>query len=287
MKKVFSFLLAVLIGLLAFGQQNSGLKVAYDVKATSMFPKKKAPSMTLLTDGYVSMYYNEMTLYVDSMESTAEGKAKLRDIQMKAWMSVGPDGVVNVNMDRGGAPSRKTSTYVLKDFAKGNISHYDKWGGENGKYDEAVTEQQWEIVGDSTRTILGYECVMARMPYHGREWKAWFAPEIPASDGPWKFCGLPGLILRAESADGLYSFEATAIENADATLPPMYAENNYDKVKRTEAVKSEEYYHNNYESVVRAKYGTDVKIVGYRDDDGNEIERPKFVKELHAIETDY
>ncbi|WP_181898807.1 GLPGLI family protein [Chryseobacterium indoltheticum] len=34
----------------------------------------------------------------------------------------------------------------------------------------------------------------------------WFAPEIPIQDGPHEFCGLPGLIVKAEDAKGDHSF---------------------------------------------------------------------------------
>ena len=60
----------------------------------------------------------------------------------------------------------------------------------------------WET-GDSTKNILGYECIQAQTDYHGRHWTVWFTPEIPVHDGPWKFRGLPGLILEATTGDGI------------------------------------------------------------------------------------
>ena len=44
------------------------------------------------------------------------------------------------------------------------------------------------------------------MPFGGRIWTAWFAPEIKTSDGPYKFLGLPGLILKLEDDKGDYRF---------------------------------------------------------------------------------
>lgn len=69
----------------------------------------------------------------------------------------------------------------------------------------------WEMVGDSVRSILGYRCALAKTRYGGREWYAWFAMELPFNSGPWKLCGLPGLILQAEDADREYVFEAIGL----------------------------------------------------------------------------
>ncbi len=64
---------------------------------------------------------------------------------------------------------------------------------------------------DSVKNILGYDCFKAIAPYRGRRWTAWFAPEIPVQDGPWKLCGLPGLILEAYDTNHEYSFTATGL----------------------------------------------------------------------------
>lgn len=44
------------------------------------------------------------------------------------------------------------------------------------------------------------------MNFGGRIWTAWFAPEIKIADGPYKFSGLPGLILKLEDDKGDYRF---------------------------------------------------------------------------------
>jgi GLPGLI family protein len=43
--------------------------------------------------------------------------------------------------------------------------------------------------------------------YAGRDYKAWFTNEIPVSDGPYKFYGLPGLIVEIEDSKKQYTFE--------------------------------------------------------------------------------
>ena len=80
------------------------------------------------------------------------------------------------------------------------------------KYEEPIKELKWTIRNETLDT-LGYHCTMATCTYAGREYKAWFTEEIPLSYGPWKLGGLPGLIIKAETIDGDYSFVLSGIES--------------------------------------------------------------------------
>lgn len=70
----------------------------------------------------------------------------------------------------------------------------------------------WTIVSGE-EVILGYRCEKARVSYGGRTWIVSFSEEIPSENGPWKLKGLPGLILKAETTDGVHRFVAKAIFN--------------------------------------------------------------------------
>lgn len=54
----------------------------------------------------------------------------------------------------------------------------------------------WKITKD-TASVGGILCKKAIAHFKGRNWIAWYAPEIPLQSGPWKLNGLPGLILEA------------------------------------------------------------------------------------------
>jgi len=70
----------------------------------------------------------------------------------------------------------------------------------------------WKINPD-TMTILGYQCQKATTTFSGRNYTAWFSSAIPLNDGPWKFYGLPGLILKISDTKGYFNFECTGIES--------------------------------------------------------------------------
>lgn len=56
------------------------------------------------------------------------------------------------------------------------------------------TNIKWQLQ-EEYKEISGYPCQKASTTFRGRNYEAWFTSEIPLSFGPWKFNGLPGLIL--------------------------------------------------------------------------------------------
>jgi hypothetical protein len=77
---------------------------------------------------------------------------------------------------------------------------------------EKLPDFGWQIMQEKKK-IEGYECFKAiSKPFRGRTYIAWFCPEIPIPDGPWKLCGLPGLILEAQDEKGEVKFIAQKVE---------------------------------------------------------------------------
>lgn len=70
--------------------------------------------------------------------------------------------------------------------------------------------QKWELLEGDT-LIMNHPCQKAVCDYHGRTWTAYYAIDIPISDGPWKLCGLPGLILKAYDSTDSFSFNCVGI----------------------------------------------------------------------------
>ena len=59
---------------------------------------------------------------------------------------------------------------------------------------------------------------LATADFRGRRWTAWFATDIPVSDGPWKLGGLPGLILEAYDEGQQHVFTAVGLERVKDEL---------------------------------------------------------------------
>lgn len=205
----------------------------------------------LLANRNQSKFYCPSTEYKDSLKSTPSGRAKEKqmfDAAAAAYVQ---------NRDRSAMDGvvYHTRLYVKKVFSKSVSTIYDEAGlGECGYYDEPFSEFDWNIVEDSTKMILDYQCIMATTDYHGRKWTVWFSPEIPTQDGPWKFCGLPGLIMEATEPSGQHYFTATGIESSSQPIFSVF-NTEYEKMDRLDMLRGLRNYRDNINSMAKAATG--------------------------------
>ncbi|UEQ78630.1 GLPGLI family protein [Chryseobacterium arthrosphaerae] len=66
--------------------------------------------------------------------------------------------------------------------------------------------KNWKLINES-KVINTINCKKAEVTFKGRNWIAWYSPEIPLPYGPYKFSGLPGLIVKITDDKGDYDFE--------------------------------------------------------------------------------
>lgn len=129
---------------------------------------------------------------------------------------------------------RDDSAILFKNRNSNEFRIFDKISDKiNIKMEEIIPPFEWVITTD-TASILGYLCTEASATFRGRIYKAWFTLDIPIHDGPWKLCGLPGLILKTETVDSIFKFEAIEIKklnNVNLKFP------NYENSKDTHVCK--------------------------------------------------
>lgn len=278
MKQITTIFAVCLVAIAAIAQKKADIVVSYDIHYINYADSSVSTSrMTLLANARNAKYFNDVSLWNDSLSSTPQGKEQLQQIIMAACMTRTPEGGVSFDMRKG--PVKKIYTYVFTDLADALLTYYGKFGDNLAFYTEPMDELQWQI-SDSTATILGYDCVMASADYHGRKWTAWFAPDIPVPFGPWKLHGLPGLILKAKTGNGS-EFVATGLANTGRIMTPIYSPDSYQKTERKKALAEDEYYLNNMEAIIQAKYNGRVQF------NYNTTTRPKYDALKYALEPDY
>ncbi|WP_228453686.1 GLPGLI family protein [Chryseobacterium aquaeductus] len=70
----------------------------------------------------------------------------------------------------------------------------------------------WKITSEKQK-IGEWSTQKAETDFGGRHWYAWFTNDIPIQDGPYKFHGLPGLIVKLEDKTRSHTFTLQGVKN--------------------------------------------------------------------------
>lgn len=174
---------------------SSQIKISYEVKykPDSTIINYNTEEMLLLIDNKTSYFYNLTKFKLDSIftQVTSQySKTGLApSVSMKYELKFG----------------------VYKDFKNEKFIEINNIMSKNFSFEISKPKLRWKFM-DSEKTILNYKVKKAVVDFGGKSWTAWYAPEIPISDGPYKFYGLPGLILEISDSKGGYTFWAKGIE---------------------------------------------------------------------------
>ena len=187
----------------------------------------------------VSKCFSYYTFQNDSLRQTPEGNRQASELFNRALADF------HKHRDRSrflnSFPRNRTVTIVYKNHPAGAITVTDGLREDQVMYRDTLNAQQWTMT-DSTREVLGYMCQQAMTDFRGRRWTAWFATDIPVSDGPWKLGGLPGLILEAYDEGHQYTFIAVGLERVaeePIVFSPSGEKNGYRTVDRRAFLKAE------------------------------------------------
>lgn len=94
--------------------------------------------------------------------------------------------------------------FITKNMEDKSVNFVESIGSKQVYYQED-RKMNWEI-STQVSDFNNYKVQKATMKFGGRTWTALFTPDIKISDGPYKFLGLPGLILKLEDDKGDYRF---------------------------------------------------------------------------------
>ncbi|KPE51100.1 hypothetical protein AOB46_10515 [Chryseobacterium indologenes] len=145
--------------------------------------------MSLDTDGKRSYFYNTAKYEKDSAYAAEKDFAKLFKRR-------------NYN--------RNLNYLIEKDYSKKTLSFYDQF-----KSVKLVTTDseipRWRIEKEFVK-INNIQCQKAVTDYKGRTWEAYFSKDYPVNDGPYKFSGLPGLVVSIKDSEGQHMFNLIQIK---------------------------------------------------------------------------
>ncbi|WP_089819918.1 GLPGLI family protein [Kaistella treverensis] len=159
------------------------------------------------------------------------------------------------NFDRSQMQGLRTNLDFLveKDYKTGKKLYNARILRDQYSYEED-RQMDWKILPE-TATIGEYKTQKAQTDFAGRTWYAWFTTEVPFQDGPYKFSGLPGLIVKVEDAKGDYSFDLKETKKI-AEMQDFNQRGNLVKVKRRDFEKQEAQFRKDPAAFVQAAMGS-------------------------------
>lgn len=147
-------------------------------------------------------------------------------------------------------------------------------------YTDSVPAIEWSFNNEDNDTILGYECGKATAEFAGRRYTAWFASEIPLPFGPYKFGGLPGLILRIEDEERQFVWEAVGFQRTNAPIMEYtYMDGNDKRCSVSDVEKTLVRYFNSPVGFLITSIGGDSGRVHIIGKDGKQINNNEAVKQ--------
>jgi GLPGLI family protein len=200
---------------------DAQLRVTYQFK----YGVIKQKDISFITDTMLLITGDNYSIYFDPND------IKRRDAFSSYVRQNGPPQVfmsssqsefseLTINENNYFSPSESGETAQLyKDREKNFITVMDFDNSNFGAselyfYQEESIHIPWEIKED-TISVLGYLCTKANCDFGGRIYTAWFTQDIPINEGPYKFYGLPGMILKIEDSEKLFQFEAIGLEKLE------------------------------------------------------------------------
>ena len=174
------------------------MEVVYSHSMFDPIKKEKEVVYEILAigDNY-SRYIDYISYKEDSLSNVKAGEK----YWFNEWFN-GPHRKLMMTYGR----SRET---VMKNY-RDSTMHFDGFIMGRYYYEEPMHQMEWRL-GDETKEILGHECRKATCRWRGRDWTAWYS-ELPYSDGPWIFGGLPGLIMELTDATGEHKIRAKGLK---------------------------------------------------------------------------
>src|SRR5690554_2667861 len=162
---------------------------------------------------YIDDTVREGTLFYNAKENTAVYLDKISSIKTVTNNNdVDDDDTSSITASFNG----NLDFYFLKN--KNEVIFTYSLLKNNYLVEDKLPKIEWELSSEK-REIENLICYKATTAFRGRNWTAWYSPDIPINYGPWKFYGLPGLIIELKEDTNRFAFALTdyVLKSKDTT----------------------------------------------------------------------
>lgn len=148
------------------------------------------------------------------------------------------------NEMRSKMPMSALNFYVFKRQNSAQVSFTEKIVKDNYRYIQDIDDLNWEILPE-TKEVAGFVAKKAKASFSGRDYTAWFTTEIPISEGPYKFRGLPGLILEISDNNDYYNFKLNGFKELNDEILIEFEPEDYLEVSKERFLEIKQEYAEN------------------------------------------
>lgn len=210
MKAILTTIFATAIATTVFAQapDKALARVRYTfthIQDTTQRDKPYTENMLLVIGKNASLYA--------SYDKVNEAIALNQQVQEQIKNNAG--GPQSISIKR--SSTKPTSPLDYYYFVKENKFITKERLFNNYLVEEDAPKIAWKISKD-TASFSGVHCQKATANFKGRNWIAWYAPDMPFQSGPWKLNGLPGLIIEAYDEKKDVHFQFAGIDNVTQTV---------------------------------------------------------------------
>lgn len=186
----------LIVGIVTFAQNKRFIYEYKFISDSTNIDDVKTEMMFLDTTKDGSKYYSYTVFNSDSI------------MKVDLEKQLAATGSINVKSDMQKGSVRYSVTKTYPDY-KINLHRRLGMDAYNISDDRKIN---WKISSEKEK-IGEWNAQKAEADFAGRHWTAWFSTEIPIQDGPYKFRGLPGLIVKVEDKTGSHKMELKGIKN--------------------------------------------------------------------------
>lgn len=249
------YLLLLFLVVAACFKGNAQSNLSDEFKYKAVYQLAYQPDSTDVS----SVTSEEMWLYLgdDISKFSSKGKALKDSLDHNKKIS----GAGMADLKARAEMTRTEFDYAIyKNIPENKISYTLQILRDNFRYEEDEEALEWNILPE-TRIISGYQSQKAKTVFRGREFTAWFTTEIPFSDGPYKFSGLPGLILQLNDNKDHYVFELIQFKILEQTVPLTLETRDYIFTSRDELLQQKRKYEEDpFAALENANRGSTKKV---------------------------
>lgn len=157
-------------------------------------------------------------------------RIKMDSAMREQFRNFTPGSMQNRSVDMRNMRRNTVQYKVTKEYPSFKTYLNERVGRDSYKVLEDE-KQNWTILAE-TQQIGEYKAQKATTKWGGRDWTAWFSTDLPFQDGPYKFSGLPGLIVKLEDATGTHVMTMVANQKIAAeNIESEVAGRNGDRVR--------------------------------------------------------